>query len=164
VLVNLKWPEAEKDADPDQTPTLRTLQLRDRAPSTPAAFAKAGVKFAFYSGDTANPKDLLKAVKKSVDAGLASDAALRALTLAPAELLASATVSARSKRGKSPTWLSPTVTSSTKKPKSNLSSWMAKDLKFAKPKSPRIRRKATSPENGSCPTPLRKEPRNPPPT
>jgi len=86
VLVNLKWPEAERDADPDQTPTLRTLQLRDRAPSTPAAFAKAGVRFAFYSGDTANPKDLLKAVKKSVDAGLASDAALRALTLAPAEL------------------------------------------------------------------------------
>ncbi len=86
VLVNLKWPEAEKDADPDQTPTLRTLRLRDRAPSTPAAFAKAGVKFVFYSGDTPNPKDLLKAVKKSVDAGLAEDAALRALTLTPAEL------------------------------------------------------------------------------
>jgi imidazolonepropionase-like amidohydrolase len=86
VLVNLKWPEAEKDADPDQTPTLRTLRLRDRAPSTPAVFAKAGVRFAFYSGDTANPKDLLKAVKKSVDAGLAGDAALRALTLTPAEL------------------------------------------------------------------------------
>ena len=86
VLVNLKWPEAEKDADPDQIPTLRTLRLRDRAPSTPAVFAKAGVRFAFYSGDTANPKDLLKAVKKSVDAGLAGDAALRALTLTPAEL------------------------------------------------------------------------------
>jgi imidazolonepropionase-like amidohydrolase len=86
VLVNLKWPEAEKDADPDEVPTLRTLRLRDLAPSTPAAFAKAGVKFAFYSGDTANPKDLLKAVKKSIDAGLAPDAALRALTLSPAEL------------------------------------------------------------------------------
>jgi len=86
VLVNLKWPEAEKDGDPDQTPTLRTLRLRDRAPSTPAAFTKAGVKFAFYSGDTANPKDLLKAVKKSIDAGLTSDAALRALTLSAAEL------------------------------------------------------------------------------
>jgi Imidazolonepropionase and related amidohydrolases len=86
VLVNLKWPEAEKDADPDEMPTLRTLRLRDRAPSTPAAFSKAGVKFAFYSGDTANPKDLLKAVKKSIDAGLTPDAALRALTLAPAEL------------------------------------------------------------------------------
>jgi imidazolonepropionase-like amidohydrolase len=86
VLVNLKWPEAEKDGDPDQTPTLRNLRLRDRAPSTPAAFAKAGVKFAFYSGDTANPKDLLKAVKKSIDAGLTPDAALRALTLSAAEL------------------------------------------------------------------------------
>jgi imidazolonepropionase-like amidohydrolase len=86
VLVNLKWPEAEKDADPDELPTLRTLRLRDRAPSTPAAFSKAGVKFAFYSGDTANPKDLLKAVKKSIDAGLTPDAALRALTLSPAEL------------------------------------------------------------------------------
>jgi len=86
VLVNLKWPEAEKDTDPDQTPTLRTLRLRDRAPSTPAAFTKAGVKFAFYSGDTANPKDLLKAVKKSLDAGLTEDAALRALTLTSAEL------------------------------------------------------------------------------
>lgn len=86
VLVNLKWPEAEKDADPDQTPTLRTLRLRDRAPSTPAAFAKAGVKFVFYSGETANPKDLLKAVKRSIDAGLAEDAALRAMTLTPAEL------------------------------------------------------------------------------
>jgi imidazolonepropionase-like amidohydrolase len=86
VLVNLKWPEAEKDADPDQMPTLRTLRLRDRAPSTPARFAKAGVKFAFYSGDSVNPKDLLKAVKKSIDAGLAADTALRALTLSPAEL------------------------------------------------------------------------------
>jgi hypothetical protein len=86
VLVNLNWPEAEKDADPDQTPTLRTLRLRDRAPSTPAAFAKSGVKFAFYSGETANPKDLLKAVKRSIDAGLAEDAALRAMTLTPAEL------------------------------------------------------------------------------
>ena len=86
VLVNLKWPEAEKDADPDQTPTLRTLRLRDRAPSTPAALSKAGVKFAFYSGETGNPKDLLKAVKKSIDAGLAPDAALRGLTLSPAEL------------------------------------------------------------------------------
>ena len=86
VLVDLKWPEAEKDSDPDATPTLRTLRLRDRAPSTPATLAKAGAKFAFYSGETPNPKDLLKAVKKSIDAGLAPDAALRALTLSPAEI------------------------------------------------------------------------------
>src|SRR5213078_1841691 len=86
VLIDLKWPEAEKDADPEAKPSLRTLQFRDRAPSTPAAFGKAGVKFAFYSGGITSPKDTLKAAKKSIDAGLAPDAALRALTLSPAEI------------------------------------------------------------------------------
>lgn len=86
VLVDLKWPEAEKDADPDKVPSLRTLRFRDRAPSSPSALAKAGVKFAFYSDGISAPKDILKAVKKSIDAGLAPDAALRALTLSPAEI------------------------------------------------------------------------------
>jgi imidazolonepropionase-like amidohydrolase len=86
VLVNLKWPEAEKDADPEDKPSLRTLRFRDRAPSSPAALAKAGVKFAFYSDAITTPKDILKAVKRSIDAGLAPDAALRALTLSPAEI------------------------------------------------------------------------------
>ena len=86
VLVNLKWPEAEKDADPDEIPSLNTLRFRDRAPSSPAALAKAGVKFAFYSDTISAPKDILKALKKSIDAGLAPDAALRALTLSPAEI------------------------------------------------------------------------------
>jgi len=86
VLVNLKWPEADKDADPDDKPTLRTLRFRDRAPSAPAALARAGAKFAFYSDSIAAPKDIVKAVKKSVDAGLAPDAAIRALTLSAAEI------------------------------------------------------------------------------
>ena len=86
VLVNLKWPEAEKDADPDDKPSLRTLEFRDRAPSSATALAKAGVKFGFYSGGITAPKDALKAAKKSIDAGLAPDAALRALTLSPAEI------------------------------------------------------------------------------
>ena len=86
VLVDLKWPEAEKDSDPEATPSLRTLRFRDRAPSSPAALSKAGVKFAFYSGAITAPKDLLPAVKKSIDAGLSPEAALRALTLSPAEI------------------------------------------------------------------------------
>lgn len=86
VLVNLKWPEAEKDADPDEKPSLRTLRFRDKAPSSPAALAKAGVKFAFYSGGITAPKDILKAARKAIDAGLAPDAALRALTITPAEI------------------------------------------------------------------------------
>src|SRR2546421_3069161 len=86
VLVNLKWPEAEKDADPEDKPSLRTLRFRDRAPSSPGALAKAGVKFAFYSGGITSPKDTLKGAKKSIDAGLAPDAAIRALTLSAAEI------------------------------------------------------------------------------
>jgi Amidohydrolase family len=86
VLVNLKWPEAEKDADPMDVPSLNTLRFRDRAPSAPAALAKAAVKFAFYSDAITAPKDILKAVKKSIDAGLSPDAALRALTLSSAEI------------------------------------------------------------------------------
>jgi imidazolonepropionase-like amidohydrolase len=86
VLVDLKWPETEKDADPDEVPSLKTLRFRDRAPSSPAALAKAGVKFAFYSGAITSPKDMLKAAKKSIDAGLSPDAAIRAFTLTPAEI------------------------------------------------------------------------------
>jgi len=86
VLVNLKWPEKEKDADPEAEESLRTLRLRDRAPGTPAALEKAGVKFAFYSGGLTTTKDILKNTKKAIDAGLKTDAALRALTLSPAEI------------------------------------------------------------------------------
>jgi len=86
VLVNLKWPEAEKDADPEDKPSLRTLRFRDRAPSSAAALSKAGVKFAFYSGGITAPKDILKAAKKAIDAGLAPEAALRAMTLSAAEI------------------------------------------------------------------------------
>jgi len=86
VLIDLKWPEAEKDADPEDTPSLNTLRFRDRASSSPAALAKAGAKFAFYSGAISAPKDILKAAKKSIDAGLSPEAALRAFTLSSAEI------------------------------------------------------------------------------
>jgi imidazolonepropionase-like amidohydrolase len=86
VLIDLKWPETNKDADPDEVPSLKTLRFRDRAPSSPAALSKAGVKFAFYSGAITAPKDILKAAKKSIDAGLSADAAIRAFTLTPAEI------------------------------------------------------------------------------
>jgi imidazolonepropionase-like amidohydrolase len=100
VLVDLKWPEAEKDADPEAIPSLRTLRFRDRAPSSPAALEQAGVKFAFYSGGMATPKDILPAVKKAIDAGLSPEAALRALTLSPAEIFGVADVTGSIEKGK----------------------------------------------------------------
>ncbi|MGD0362979.1 MAG: amidohydrolase family protein [Bryobacteraceae bacterium] len=85
LLVSLKWPEKPKDGDPDQEESYRTLELRDRAPSSPAALEKAGAHFAFYSGGTA-AKDVRKALKRAVDAGLTEAAAVRALTLSAAEI------------------------------------------------------------------------------
>jgi hypothetical protein len=87
VLVSLKWPERSKDADPEAEQTLHDLRVRDLAPSTPAALAKAGVKFAFYSDGLATPKDIFKRLRKALDAGLTPDAALRAFTLDAADIL-----------------------------------------------------------------------------
>ena len=100
VLVDLKWPEAAKDGDPEDVPSLRTLRFRDRAPSSPAALEKAGVKFAFYSGGITTAKDILPAVKQSIDAGLSPNAALRALTLSPAEIFGVADVLGSIEKGK----------------------------------------------------------------
>ncbi|MGH9736890.1 MAG: amidohydrolase family protein [Candidatus Acidiferrales bacterium] len=85
VLVNVNWPKMEKGADEDQI-TLRQLRFWDRAPSTPAALSKAGVTYAFYSGGLNDPKDILKNVKKAIDAGLSPDDALKALTITPAQI------------------------------------------------------------------------------
>lgn len=90
VIVNLKWPEGPKDPDPENIPSLRELRFRDRAPSSPAALAKAGVKFAFSSGGIADPKEIQKNVRRATAAGLSTDAALRAFTLDAAEILGAA--------------------------------------------------------------------------
>jgi imidazolonepropionase-like amidohydrolase len=86
VLVSLKWPEPSRDADPMEQDPLRVLEMRDKAPGTPAALAAAGVKFAFYSDGLPAPRDVLRAVKKAIDAGLTPEDAVRAMTLSAAEL------------------------------------------------------------------------------
>ena len=85
-LINLKWPEKAPDGDPENVDNMRTLEVRDKAPSGPGLLAKNGVKFAFYSGGISRRSDLLKAVKRAIDAGLSPDDALRAMTLTPAEI------------------------------------------------------------------------------
>ena len=56
------------------------------AAAAPTVLQEAGVKFAFYSDGLDQPRDLQRAVKKALDNGLSRDAALRALTLTPAEI------------------------------------------------------------------------------
>jgi imidazolonepropionase-like amidohydrolase len=86
VLVSLKWPVRAPDTNPEDVDDIKTLELRDRAPSTPAELVKAGVRFAFYSDGQDQPRDLQKAVKKALDAGLSRQDAVRALTLTAAEI------------------------------------------------------------------------------
>jgi imidazolonepropionase-like amidohydrolase len=86
VLVNLKWPKREKEADPELEDPLRVLQLREKAPTTPKALSDAGVKWAFYSGGIEKPADVIKAVRVALDAGLSQEDAVRALTLSAAEI------------------------------------------------------------------------------
>jgi imidazolonepropionase-like amidohydrolase len=86
VLVSLRWPEKARDSDPDESDTLRTLEIREKAATTPQILKQAGIKFAFYSDGYDQPRDLNRAVKKAIDSGLSREDAVRALTLSPAEI------------------------------------------------------------------------------
>lgn len=86
MFVSVNWPTMPKDADTENL-TLDQLRLWDRAPSSPAALSKAGVLYAFYSDGIKDPKEILKNVKKAIDAGLSPDEALKALTINSAQIL-----------------------------------------------------------------------------
>jgi imidazolonepropionase-like amidohydrolase len=86
ILVSLKWPVRPADSNPNDVDTLRILEMRDKAPTTPAALAKAGVKFAFYSDGLTSSRDIMRAVKRAIDNGLSPSDAIRAMTLTPAEI------------------------------------------------------------------------------
>ncbi|MGB7761830.1 MAG: amidohydrolase family protein, partial [Bryobacteraceae bacterium] len=86
VLVSMHWSEPPRDPDPEADRTMRSLQDIDQGPAAPALLQKAGVPFALYTDGLDQPKDLQRAVKKAIDAGLARPDAIRALTLSPAEI------------------------------------------------------------------------------
>ena len=87
VLVSMHWPEPGRGADVHlEDETLRQLETYDMAASAPALLQKAGVKFALYADGLDAPRDIQRAVKKAMDAGLSREDALRALTLTPAEI------------------------------------------------------------------------------
>ncbi|MBM3784803.1 MAG: amidohydrolase family protein [Acidobacteria bacterium] len=80
MLINLRWPERDRDADPDSKESLRTLEVREFAPGSPAEMARAGALFAFYASGLERSADVKRAVKQAIDAGLSKDDALRAMT------------------------------------------------------------------------------------
>ena len=86
ILVSLKWPEKARDGDPEEVEPMKTLELRDKAPTTPAALAKQGIPFGFYSDTVDQPRDWFRAVKKAMDNGLQANDALKALTINIAQI------------------------------------------------------------------------------
>jgi imidazolonepropionase-like amidohydrolase len=89
VIVPLDFPKAPNVATPETAAnvSLERLMHWDLAPENPARLAEAGVRFAFTTRGLKDASALLGAVRKAVERGLKPDAALRALTIAPAEML-----------------------------------------------------------------------------
>ena len=90
VLLSLNFPRRTAAAPADAEPEpLRVLRGRVQAPKTPGQLAQSGVRFAFQSGGGSHA-DFLANLRHAVVGGLSKDQALRALTLASAELLGAA--------------------------------------------------------------------------
>jgi imidazolonepropionase-like amidohydrolase len=86
VILNVKWPTRDRDADPDDEPSMRTLELRDKAPTNPIVLAAAGIRFAVSSDGQDAPREVIRSLKRSIDLGLKKEDAIRALTLSAAEI------------------------------------------------------------------------------
>lgn len=86
VILNVRWPTRDRDADPEQVESLRELKIRDLAPTSPQALSAAGVKWAVSSDGMESPRAVLRALKQSIDRGLKPEDALWALTLSAAEI------------------------------------------------------------------------------
>ena len=88
VLLSLNFPKRTTSASPDADPeTMDLLRFRAETPKTAARLQQAGVKFAFQSGGTTTLADFFANAGKSVENGLARDAAIRSMTLGSAEIL-----------------------------------------------------------------------------
>lgn len=86
VLLSVDYPrKAPQPADADPEP-LRVLRERIEAPKAAAALQKAGVKFAFESGNISTWTDFTTNVQRTVESGLSADEAVKALTWQAADI------------------------------------------------------------------------------
>jgi N-acetylglucosamine-6-phosphate deacetylase len=87
VLLSMEMPEPLRSYDPLSPPTLTSLRNRALAYQNAAILHEQGVRFAFTTEGLGDPERLLRNIRTAIANGLPKDAALRALTLTPAELL-----------------------------------------------------------------------------
>jgi imidazolonepropionase-like amidohydrolase len=86
VIYSLNYPQRPRTLAPEADETYHTLRERADAPKTPGELAKAGVPFAFSTSGLNDPRDFVRNAARAVKAGLAEDAAVRALTLGAAQI------------------------------------------------------------------------------
>jgi imidazolonepropionase-like amidohydrolase len=86
VIFSLNYPQRPRALAPDAEESIDALRQRAETPKAPGELAKAGVVFAFESAGLNDPKDFVKNAAKAVKAGLAEDAAIRALTIGAATI------------------------------------------------------------------------------
>ena len=87
VLLSLEMPEPLRSYDPLSPPTLTSLRNRALAYQNAAILHEKGVRFAFTTEGVGDPERLLRNIRTAIANGLPKEAALRALTLTPAEIL-----------------------------------------------------------------------------
>jgi imidazolonepropionase-like amidohydrolase len=81
VIYSLNYPTRSRALAPEADEPARVLRERANATRVPQSLARAGVPFAFESAGLDQAKDFVKNAAKAVKAGLADDAAVRALTI-----------------------------------------------------------------------------------
>lgn len=88
-ILPLNFPEPYNLDDPYDAEMVDYADLKhwELAPLNPGAFEKNNIKFALTTSDLRDKKDFFARIRKSIEYGLTPKAALRALTVTPAEML-----------------------------------------------------------------------------
>ena len=87
VLLSTNFPRRSAAAAPDADPEpIRVLRERVEAPKVPGQLSAAGVRFALQSGGGSGIAEFQANVQRAVEQGLSVEAAVRALTMTPAEI------------------------------------------------------------------------------
>ncbi len=100
VVYSLNFPTRSRLLAPEADEPLRELRARAQAPKVPAALNKAGILFAFSSSGVRESRDFVRNAARAVKEGLASDAAVRALTINAARIAGAADRIGSIERGK----------------------------------------------------------------
>jgi imidazolonepropionase-like amidohydrolase len=89
-ILSLNFPLAQDVEDPNDARfvSLNDMKHWELAPTNPAAFEKAGIRFALSTADLRDPKTFWGNLRTAINYGLSEKAAFEALTRTPAQMLA----------------------------------------------------------------------------